>query len=81
MRAQTGRKALILLTDGEDEGSETKPKAAIAAAENANAIIYVIMIADRGFYFGGGYRHGLFGRLPDAAADRGDRRPGDQRGQ
>jgi len=55
MRGQTGRKALILLTDGEDEGSETKPKEAIAAAENANAIIYVILIADRGFYFSNGY--------------------------
>ena len=55
MRSETGRKALILLTDGEDEGSVTKPRAAIAAAENANAIIYVILIADRGFYFGGGY--------------------------
>ena len=61
MRAQTGRKALILLTDGEDQGSETKPKAAIAAAENANAIIYVIMIADRGFYFGSGYPMGYSG--------------------
>jgi VWFA-related protein len=54
MRTETGRKALILLTDGEDEGSDTKPKAAIAAAENANAIIYVILIADRGQYFGYG---------------------------
>jgi VWFA-related protein len=54
MRAETGRKALILLTDGEDEGSDTKPKAALAAAENANAIIYVILIADRAQYFGYG---------------------------
>ncbi|HTV14733.1 MAG TPA: VWA domain-containing protein [Acidobacteriaceae bacterium] len=54
LRSETGRKALILLTDGEDEGSDTKPKAAIAAAENANAIIYVILIADRGQYFGYG---------------------------
>lgn len=54
MRAETGRKALILLTDGEDEGSDTKPKQAIAAAENANAILYVILIADRGQYFGYG---------------------------
>ena len=54
MRSETGRKALILLTDGEDEGSDTKPKAALAAAENANAIIYVILIADRGQYFGYG---------------------------
>lgn len=55
MRSETGRKALILLTDGEDQGSETKPKAAIEAAQNSNTIIYVIMIADRGFYFSNGY--------------------------
>lgn len=48
---ETGRKALILLTDGEDEGSETKPDQAIEAAQKANAIIYVILIADRPFYF------------------------------
>lgn len=54
LRSETGRKAMILLTDGEDEGSLTKPKGAIAAAENANAIIYVILIADRGQYFGYG---------------------------
>lgn len=63
MRAQTGRKALILLTDGEDMGSDTKPKAAIAAAENANAIIYVILIADRGFYFNGGFGMGYSGDM------------------
>jgi len=61
MRTETGRKALILLTDGEDQGSETKPKQAIEAAENANAIIYVIMIADRGFYFSGGFGLGYTG--------------------
>lgn len=54
LRGQTGRKALILLTDGEDEGSDTKPAQAMAAAENANAIIYVILIADPRQY-GGGY--------------------------
>lgn len=58
LRSETGRKALILLTDGEDQGSDTKPKAAIAAAENANAIIYVIMIADRGFYYNNGFPMG-----------------------
>lgn len=54
---ETGRKALILLTDGEDQGSRTRPAAAIEAAQKANAIVYVILIADRGFYFGqfGGY--------------------------
>ncbi len=61
LRSETGRKALILLTDGEDEGSETKPKQAIAAAQNANAIIYVILIADRGFYFNSGFGMGYSG--------------------
>ncbi len=50
LRTETGRKALILLTDGEDEGSVTKPAQAIEAAQKANAIIYVILIADRPFY-------------------------------
>lgn len=49
---ETGRKALILLTDGEDEGSVTKPDQAIEAAQKANAIVYVILIADRPFYYG-----------------------------
>ena len=61
IRSETGRKALILLTDGEDEGSVTKPKYAIEAAQNANAIIYVIMIADRGFY--GGFSMGYSGDM------------------
>jgi VWFA-related protein len=57
MGSETGRKAMILLTDGEDEGSRTKIQEAIAAAQKANVIVYTILIADRGFYggFGMGY--------------------------
>lgn len=51
---ETGRKALILLTDGQDQGSQEKLDDAIEAAQKANAIIYVILIADRPFYMGGG---------------------------
>ncbi|HEY0757697.1 MAG TPA: VWA domain-containing protein [Acidisarcina sp.] len=50
LRAETGRKAMILLTDGEDQGSREKPNEAIAAAQKSNAIIYVLLIADRQFY-------------------------------
>jgi VWFA-related protein len=50
MNQETGRKAIILLTDGEDEGSRTKINEAIAAAEKSNVIVYTILIADRGFY-------------------------------
>jgi VWFA-related protein len=54
---EVGRKAMILLTDGEDEGSQYKIKDAIEAAQKADAIVYVLLCADRGFYgYGmGGY--------------------------
>jgi VWFA-related protein len=72
MRSETGRKALILLTDGEDEGSDTKPRAALAAAQNANAIIYVILIEDPQFDgFGSGYTGALqMARLTEATGGR-----------
>ncbi|MGA8301481.1 MAG: VWA domain-containing protein [Terriglobales bacterium] len=51
---EVGRKAMVLLTDGQDEGSRLKIKDAIEAAQKADAICYVLLIADRGFYgFGG----------------------------
>ena len=53
---ETGRKAMILLTDGQDEGSRLKIQDAIEASQKADAIVYVLLCADRGFYGGfGGY--------------------------
>jgi VWFA-related protein len=54
---EVGRKAMVLLTDGEDEGSQLKIQDAIEAAQKADAIVYVLLCADRGFYggFGVGY--------------------------
>jgi len=53
---EVGRKAMILLTDGQDEGSRLKIRDAIEAAQKADAICYVILIVDRGFgFFGGTY--------------------------
>jgi VWFA-related protein len=59
MTQETGRKAMIILTDGDDQGSHTKIQEAIAAAQRSNAIIYVILIADTGFY--GGFNMGYSG--------------------
>jgi VWFA-related protein len=59
MNQESGRKAMILLTDGEDEGSTHKIKEAIAAAQKSNVIVYTILIADRGFY--GGFSMGYSG--------------------
>jgi VWFA-related protein len=53
LRAEAGRKILVLLTDGGDQGSQETLKSAIEAAQKANAIVYVILIADHAFYGGG----------------------------
>jgi VWFA-related protein len=57
LRQEAGRKILVMLTDGGDQGSQETLKSSIEAAQKANAIVYVILIADRGFYggFGMGY--------------------------
>ncbi len=52
---QVGRKAMILLTDGEDQGSQLKLKDAVEAAQKSDSIVYVLLCADRGFYGGFGY--------------------------
>ena len=52
---EVGRKAMILLTDGQDEGSRPKIQDAIEAAQKADSIVYVLLCADRGFYGGFGY--------------------------
>jgi len=57
LHGQVGRKALILITDGEDEGSHYKIQDAIEQAQKADAIIYSIEYVDPGFYYrqGGSY--------------------------
>jgi len=52
---EVGRKAMVILTDGEDEGSKLKVADAIEAAQKSDSIVYVILIADRGFYSSQGY--------------------------
>lgn len=56
---EVGRKAMILLTDGQDEGSRLKLRDAVEAAQKADAITYVLLCADRGFY--GGFSIGYSG--------------------
>jgi VWFA-related protein len=45
---QSGRKAMIILTDGEDQGSKLRLKEAIEAAQRADVIAYVLLITDPG---------------------------------
>ena len=53
MKNEVGRKVLILLSDGEDQGSRVKLAEALEAAQKADVIIYSVAIIDRAFYGGG----------------------------
>jgi VWFA-related protein len=53
MANQLNRKALIVMTDGVDTGSETSLAAAIEAAQRSDTLIYSIEFSDEGYYGGG----------------------------
>jgi VWFA-related protein len=52
MRKQAGRKAIVLLTDGVDNGSKIGLFAAIQSAQRSDTLAYSILFADRDAYDG-----------------------------
>jgi len=58
LKSETGRKVLVLLTDGEDQGSRMKLDQALEAAQKSDVIVYSVAITDRSFYFGHGMGFG-----------------------
>ncbi len=70
---EAGRKILVLLTDGDDQGSQETLKTATEAAQKANAIVYVILIADRAFYSSQGMMYGGDSDMQRLASDTGGR--------
>jgi VWFA-related protein len=70
---EQGRKALILLTDGEDQGSRTKLAGALEAAQRSNTIVYVILIADVQSYLSQGFGYSGFSAMKKLADESGGR--------
>jgi VWFA-related protein len=50
MKTRYGRKVLVLVTDGQDQGSAETWKSALEAAEKADVIVYTVVITDPDFY-------------------------------
>jgi VWFA-related protein len=73
MNQESGRKAMIILTDGEDQGSKTKIADAIGAAQRSNVIIYVILLADRGLYWSQGMGYSGYSEAKRIAEETGGR--------
>jgi VWFA-related protein len=86
MKKQQGRKALVLLSDGEDRGSRESLNTAIEAAQRANTVVYTIYFAGEQQHDyanngggmgrprigmgGGGYPGGGGGRYPGGGGQR-----------
>jgi VWFA-related protein len=60
MQKQQGRKAIIVLTDGEDRGSMETLSKAIAAAQRSETVVYAIYFKGEQHGYGG-YGHGGYG--------------------
>jgi VWFA-related protein len=69
LRNEVGRKAMIILTDGDDQGSRLKIRDAIEAAQKADAIVYVLLIADRG-WIGSGSGAGAMKKVAEETGGR-----------
>ena len=61
MMNEQGRKAIVLLTDGEDRGSNQTMNNAIAAAQRAETVVYAIYFQGEQHGYGGYGRGGLGG--------------------
>jgi VWFA-related protein len=67
MRKRQGRKALVVLTDGVDNGSKVPLTAAIESAQKADTLVYSVFFTGQEGppqSFGGGGRRGGRGRFP-----------------
>jgi VWFA-related protein len=55
---EVGRKVMVLITDGGDQGSKLDWKAATEAAQKTDSVIYSVYYVDPGFYMRGGFGFG-----------------------
>lgn len=73
LAAEVGRKTIILISDGEEQGSKTKLDEAIEQAQKADVIIYGILFYDRAFYYGGGMGYSGDSAMKKMAEETGGR--------
>jgi len=46
LNGEAGRKAIVIVTDAQDEGSKVKLEEAIESAQRTDTVIHVLLVAD-----------------------------------
>ena len=67
---EVGRRAIVVLTDAVDEGSRVRLEEAIEAAQRADAVVHILLIADPRYFFVQGSGAGVAHKMADETGGR-----------
>ena len=73
LRSEVGRKAMVVITDGNDVGSRIRIEKAIEAAQRSDAIIYTVLFEDPRYtsgYYGGTSGEGPMRKMAEETGGR-----------
>jgi VWFA-related protein len=66
LATEAGRKALVIISDADDQGSKVRVEEAIEAAERTNTVIHILLVHDPGF----GWRPDIAHKIADSTGGR-----------
>jgi VWFA-related protein len=66
LATEAGRKAMVIITDADDQGSKVSLQEAIEAAERTNAVVHILLVHDPGY----GWRPDVAHKLADQTGGR-----------
>jgi VWFA-related protein len=67
LNTEAGRKAIVIVTDAQDEGSKVRLEEAIEAAQRTDTVVHILLVADP--HFGGG-NGGVARKITDETGGR-----------
>lgn len=66
LATEAGRKALVIITDADDQGSKVRLEEAIEAAERTDAVVHILLVHDPGY----GYRPDVARKMAEETGGR-----------
>jgi VWFA-related protein len=66
LATEAGRKAMVIITDADDQGSKVSLQEAIEAAERTNAVVHILLVHDPGY----GWRPDVAHKIADQTGGR-----------